>query len=255
MKVKINNQCPGCSKQYQSVIDVEPVQLAPVTKSNIFPMSNVFIYRITSEQIKHYLIDKARKYSPDIKMEVVPRFIEKKRKKPGEVHGAYASLRIAFSENIIEKNAENGWFGKIGESDNVRIINTIFQNFIKMYDYKKEDLKKIRNDYKKMEDLEETLGITESYLDDLIMFSTPRLIKTATGDNWVFFSAAAEKVIFDMLTISENNELPGRIVIQDIVQISRDSVEYLVYLYPDKLVQEDPSVRRILLGEEKAKRN
>lgn len=255
MRVKINNQCPGCNNQYSTLLDIEPVQLAPVTRGNIFPTSNIFIYEFTSEEIKRYLIDKARRYCPDIKMEVVPRFIEKKRKKPGEVHGAYASLRIAFSENVIEKNAENGWFGKIGESDNVRIINTIFQNFIKMYNYNKEDLKKIRNDYKKMEHLEETLGITENYLDDLIMFSTPRLIKSTTGASWVSFSAPAEKVIFDMLTISETNELPGRIVIQDIVQISKDSVEYLVHVYPGNLVKEDPSVRRILLGEEKAKTN
>ena len=253
MIVKVNTKCPSCNHVHQDSVPIEPIQLAPVNRSNLKPMSNIFEYHITSDQIKRYLIDKAKKYATEVRMEVVPRFIERKRKENSDRHAAYASLRIAFSENVIEKNEENGWFGKIGESENPRIIKSIFQNFIARFNYDRESLKKIRDSYKLMENLEDTLGITEEYLDDLIMFSVPRLQTATNGVRWVFFAASAEKVLMDMLTIAETGEAPGRIEIKDTIQISKDSVEYVVHVHSNKVVTEDPSVRRILLGEEKAK--
>lgn len=254
MKVRIKSVCEKCQQDQLTEVDITPLQLAPVNRANISPVTNVFVYRITSDAIKKYLIDKAQMYAPTVKMEVVPRFIQKKRRRPGEVNGGYASLRIAFSEQAILKNDQNGWFGKIGEnSSNPRIIKSIFQNFIQLFKYDRDELKKIRENYKLVEELEETLGITEAYLDDLIMFAMPRAITTVDKNTWVMFSAAAEKIIPEMLTVAATGEDPGRVVIQDVTQISKDSVEYLVHVYPDKIVSEDPSVRRILLGEEKIK--
>lgn len=254
MFVNVNGKCLKCGENLTLSANITPTQLAPVVRSNIKPTSSVFVYRITSDDVKKYLIEKAKHYAPDVKMEVVPRFIEKKKRKSNEPHRACASLRIAFSENVVEKNQENGWFGKIGQSDSVRIIKSIFQQFVQMYSYEKDGLKKIKNDYKCMEELEDALGITEAYLDDLILFSSPRVITIGShSSRWVVFAAAAEKVIQDMLTVAETGKSPGSIVIQDTIQISTDAVEYLVYVYPDRVVTEDPSVRRILLGEEKAK--
>ena len=58
-----------------------------------------------------------------------------------------------------------------------------------------------------------------------------------------------------MLTDVKTQELPGRMQIQDIHQISSDIVEFIVYVYPnDVKMTENPAVRQILLGNEKAKK-
>lgn len=254
MKVKASSKCPNCGTQLGTQLEIDPTQLAPIVRSNLRPSSSIMEYKFTSDEIKQYLIDKARRYVKDVQMEVVPRYCEKKRRRRGEARGSFASLRIAFSEDVIEKNAENGWFGKIGEGGNTRVVASLFKNFIQLFQYNKDNLKKIIDNYKYMEELEDTLGITEAYLKDLMMYATPRVVPTNNGGKtWVFFSAAAEKVIADMLTVVETGELPGVIEIHDIIPLSKESVQYVVYVHPGKDVQEDPTVRKILLGEEKAK--
>lgn len=252
MKVRIKTTCTNCQSPGECIVDLEPIQLAPVTRCNIPPVANVFEYRITSDQIERFLIDKAREFKIDVKIKVAPRYTESKRRKKGD-HGAYASLRIAFSEGVIERGADNGWFGKIGDNGNIRVIPSIFKEFINKYKYDRDDLKKIKNNYKLLEELEEGLGINESYLENLIEFANPRVINSTNDEPWVFIAAAAEKVIADMLTVAETNQMPGRIEIRDVVQISKESVMYIVNVHPGREVKEDPSVRRILLGEEKVK--
>ena len=39
-------------------------------------------------------------------MEVVPRYCERKRRRDSEPHRSYASLRIAFSDSVVEKNED-----------------------------------------------------------------------------------------------------------------------------------------------------
>lgn len=252
MRIRIKTTCPKCSSPGESLVELEPIQLAPVTRCNIPPAANVFEYRITSDQIERFLIDKARNFNLDVKIKVAPRFTESKRRKKGE-HGSYASLRIAFSEGVIERGADNGWFGKIGDSGNVTVIPSIFKEFINKYKYDRDDLKKIKNNYKMLEELEESLGINEAYLENLIEFANPRVINSTNNEPWVFIAAAAEKVLADMLTVAETNKMPGRLEIRDVIQISKESVMYVVNIHPGNEIKEDPSVRRILLGEEKVK--
>lgn len=254
MKVKASSKCPNCGTQLETQLEIDPTQLAPVVRSGLRPSSSISEYKFTSDEIKKYLIDKARRYVKDVQMEVVPRYCEKKRRRRGEARGSFASFRIAFSEDVIERE-DNGWFGKIGEGGNTRVVQSLFKNFIKIFQYNKDDLKKIIGNYKYMEELEDSLGITEAYMKDLMMYATPRVVPTnnGTGKTWVFFSAAAEKVIADMLTVVETGKLPGVIEIHDIIPLSKESVQYVVYVHPGSDVQEDPLVRKILLGEEKAK--
>lgn len=255
MEVNVNAKCPHCSKDLTASIVIDPVQLAPKVRGNLTPVSSVMIYKITSADIKKFLVDKARKYVPDVKMEVVPRYCERKKQRNNEPHGAYASLRIAFSENVIEKHDDMGWFAKIGESENVRLVKSIFEGFIRKYQYNRKDIDNWMNNYKSLEELEDSLGLTEAYLNDLKVFATPRAIKSTDNKTWVIFAAAAENVIKDMLTIDETNTPSGRICIQDVSQLSKDTVEFLVYVYPDDFTRENANVRKILLGEEKAKKN
>lgn len=254
MDVNVNIECPHCRKDLVANVALDPIQLAPKVRSGLKPVSSVMIYKITSADIKKFLVDKARKYVPDVKMEVVPRYCERKHQSKNEPHGSYASLRIAFSENVIQKNDDMGWYGKIGDTDHIRIVHTLFEGFIRRYQYNKKDIDGWMSNYKSLEELEDTLGITEAYLSDLKAFATPRAIASNTGDTWVIFAAAPETVIQDMLTIEDSNVPSGRISIQDVSQISKDSVEFLVYVYPGDFTKENTNVRRILLGEEKLKK-
>ena len=98
--------------------------------------------------------------------------------------------------------------------------------------------------------------MNEAYLNDLKMYATPQRILTTNNEPWIIFSAAAENVISDMLTDPTNNEPIGRIQIQDVYPISKDIVEFLIYIHPLEMkLKENPHVRQILLGEEKAKKN
>lgn len=255
MEVNVNAKCPHCQKDLVVTAGLDPVQLAPKVRGNIHPVSSVMIYKITSADIKSFLIDKARKYVPGVKMEVVPRYCERKKQRSNEPHGSYASLRIAFSDSVIEKNGDLGWYAKIGEGDGIRVVKSLFDGFIRKFQYNRKDIDEWMKNYKNLEELEDSLGITEAYLNDLRTFATPKAIKAVNGDTWVAFAAAPENVIKDMLTIDGENVPAGRICIQDVTQISKDTVEFLVYVYPEDFTRENTNVRKILLGEEKAKKN
>ena len=229
--------------------------LAPTVRGKLTPAENIYVYRVTSEEIKQFIIQKAKKYVPDVKVEVVPRYCERKRRKSTDPRRSYASLRIAFSNEVIEKNSDQGWFGKIGENgSNVRVVNSLFNNLIRMYQYNKKEIDSWLKSYKTLEELEETLGMTEAYINDLRMYATPQRIKS-NNEDWIIFSAATENVLTDMLTDVETGKVPGKMIIHDIFRISEDIVGFEIHLYPEnRVMKEDPHVRQILLGEEKAKK-
>lgn len=256
-KVNLSVNCPDCNKDFMVQADLTSADLAPTVRSKINPIGDILVYKITSEDIKQFIIQKSKKYVPDAKVEVVPRYCERKRRRDSEPHRSYASLRIAFSDSVVEKNEDAGWYGKIGENDgNVRIVPTLFKEIISRYQYNKKDIEGWMKNYKTLEDLEENLGMNEAYLNDLKMYATPQRILTTNNEPWIIFSAAAENVISDMLTDPTNNEPIGRIQIQDVYPISKDIVEFLIYIHPLEMkLKENPHVRQILLGEEKAKKN
>ena len=225
-------------------------------RSNIKPIGNITVYRISSEQIKQFITEKARQYVPDVRMTIVPRYCEKKRKNNNDPHRSYASLRIAFSENIIEKKQDLGWYGNIGETaNNVKLQEGIMKGLINKYQYNRKEIEAWLKNYKTLEELEEGLGMTEAYIRDLHMYSVPQRIKANGDESWIIFAAAAENVIEDMLTDKNTGKVPGRIQIQDVYPISKDIVEFVIYVHPAQMkVRENPHVRQILLGEEKPKK-
>lgn len=254
-EIKVNASCPSCNTSMNVSVDIDQSMLAPTVRGKLTPAENIYVYRVTSEEIKQFIIQKAKKYVPDVKVEVVPRYCERKRRKSTDPRRSYASLRIAFSNEIIEKNSDQGWFGKIGENgSNVRVVNSLFNNLIRMYQYNKKEIDSWLKSYKNLEELEETLGMTEAYINDLRMYATPQRIKS-NNEDWIIFSAAAENVLTDMLTDVETGKVPGKMIIHDIFPISKDIVEFVIHLYPEnRVMKEDPHVRQILLGEEKAKK-
>lgn len=256
--VKINSHCPHCTKDIFLPVPMpdKAVDLAPVVKSKITPVSSIFVYKITSEEIKQFILQMAREFVPDVDVKVAPRYCEKKRRKESDPRHSYASLRIAFSDNVVEKNADLGWYGKIGENTgNVRVVQSLMKGLIKKYQYDRKVIETWLKDYKLLEELEDGLGMTEAYIEDLRFYSSPRRIQSNTDESWIIFAAAAENVIQDMLTESGTDKVPGRIQIQDVVPISKEIVEFTVYLNPDEVkLRENPYLRQILLGEEKPKK-
>lgn len=254
--IALDVSCPDCKRNFRVQADVNPKLLAPNVRSKVQPVGSVLVYRINTDQMKEFIIQKSKSYCPDVKMEIVPRYCEKKRRKESDPHRSYASLRIAFSEHILEKKDDQGWFGKIGESpDSIRIIPSMFKNIIKLYQYDPKNIEEWTKSYKTMEELEDALGMNEAYINDLRQYSRPQRVTTSNGERWIIFAAAAENVLKDMLTDYKTNQVPGRIQIMDVYPISKENVEFLVYLYPEEIeYKEDPKVRAILLGEEKAKK-
>lgn len=254
-EIKLNASCPNCNTDMVLTADIDQNQLAPEVRGKLTPSENILVYHVSSEEIKQFIIQKAKKYVPDVKVEVVPRYCERKRRKSTDPRRSYASLRIAFSNEIVEKNTDQGWFGKIGENgSNVRVINSLFNNLIRKYQYNKKEIDGWLKSYKNLEELEETLGMTETYINDLKMYATPQRIKSGNED-WIIFSAAAENVLMDMLTEVGTDKVPGKMIIHDVYPISKDIVEFVIYLHPENIkMKEDPHVRQILLGEEKAKK-
>ncbi len=254
--IAIQATCPSCGETMKLGAEIDAATLAPEVHSKLRPTTSILEYRITTDMMKAFITAKAKKYSPDVKVDMVPRYVEKKRRHKSEPHKAYASLRIAFSEHILEKKDDLGWYGKIGESsDNLRIMPSMFQNIFSMYKYDVGQIESWMKSYKNMEELEEGLGITEEYLTELRAYAKPQRVFTENKEAWIIFSAAAENVIRDMLTDTTTQKLIGRMEIRDIYPISKDNVEFLVYIHQNEVsYKENPHVRQILTGEEKAKK-
>ena len=240
-------QCQNCKEEF-------PVTAPfPIVRSLIEPIGEIKVYRITSEEIKHFLIQKAKFFKPASRLELVVTYCEKKNSDP---HRGHASLRIAFSDDVIEKKAGAGWFDRMGEGEgNIRFIKDVFAGFIQKYQYDRKSLDDILSDYKKLEALENKLGITEQFIEDVKLYCTPRRITTATKESWIFFSARAEKVIEDMLENPETDSVRGRVDIDGrVFPINKDVVEFIVYVHPNETKSsENPLVRQLLLG--KGKKN
>lgn len=253
-KVKMN--CPYCKKEFAFALDSKMVP-TPNVRGGLKPASNILVYKITSEDMKKFITAKAHAIegNANCKVEVVPRYCEKKRRKDNEPHHSYASLRIAYSSDVLEEKDSLGFYGKIGESDsNIKFKPEILDSLVRKYQYRRDEIDSWLDSYKNMEALEDGLGMTEAYISDLRQFAVPQRITSNTGENWIIFAAAAENVIKDMLTEKETNKELGRIQIMDIYPISKDVVEFICYVHPAEVqLKENPYVRQILLGEEKIK--
>lgn len=268
--------CQQCGSDVLIRQELDPKMLAPTVRSELKPVDAIFEYKVTSEDVKRFIIDKAREYVPNVKMEVVPRYTERKRRDEREPHRSYASFFIGFSSEVIKNNQDYGWYGKIGESfENVMVIDKLWKDFIKRYQYNQDMINEWLKSYKKMEKLEEGLGITEQFLAELKQYRRPLGIRTNNREVWVFFMAAPEMILSDMFmkpeyVLDENGEYKldektkkpiivyrksaGRIEIKDIISISKDVIEYKIHLHPEEIVTKvNPHVLQILSGEDKKK--
>lgn len=258
-EVNFPAECPVCHEDITITAEVEPIQTAPeirAEKVGVKPVGSIFVYKITSDQMKQFITNKIKSEISDIKIDVVPCYTEKRKQKSNDPHKAYASLRIAFSEEGLETKTEDlGWFGRIGRNSTNMEYKTILKKLIDRYKYNRKEVEKWLDDYKTLERLEENLGINEKFINELLMYCTPQRIVSTNNQSWIIFAAAAENVIADMLKDYKTKKPVGRIQIADVFQISKDVVEFIVYLHPSEVkMKEDPHVRKILMGEEKARR-
>ena len=167
----IKTICPICGEKIKfdaefpdPIIENAATDMIPTpdVQGKLDPVGNILVYKISSEQMKDFIISKAREHVRDIRMTIVPRYCEKKRKNNSDPHRSYASLRIAFSENVIEKKEDLGWYGSIGESsNNVQIHHSIMNNLINKYQYNRKEIDAWLKNYKTLEELEENFGMTE----------------------------------------------------------------------------------------------
>ena len=256
--VKLMVECPSCHRLVDLATEftADPLMFAPKTRGEIDPVENILVYKFTSEDLKKFITDKTHGYTPNAQVEVVPLYCEKKHQRPGDIHRSYASLRIGFSTDILERNNEAGWYGQIGESSsNVAIIKDVKTNLIKLYQYNPKVVDKWLESYKTLETLEDCLGMTEAYIHEIKQYIIPKRITATNNKQWILFSAETEKVIKDFLTDEETDLLPGKMKIVDIYPIMKGVVQFIVHIYPHEVEsKEDPVVRKIMLGEEKPKK-
>ena len=247
---KIETKCPSCKKNLQ--VEITDEMLAPKVRSLLKPSSIIREYRITSNEIAEFIAQKAKFFRDDIRTEVAVRYCEKKK---NEQRRSYASFRIAFSEEVTEHKTNNGWFEKIGETESsVRIIHDVFVGMIEKYRFNKKDLDDILSNYKTLEKLENRLGMSEAYLNDVRHFAIPKRVPLDDGSKsaWIIFSARAEKIIEDMLENPDTNKVDGTVIIKDVIQVSKDNVEFVVHVNPNQFIMtENPYVREILFGDKK----
>lgn len=247
--------CPQCAKELVTTVEVDPIALAPEIRGGTKPTGVKYSYKISSEEIKKFIIQKAHQYVPDASLEITPRYCEKKQRKESEVHHSYASFMIAFSHHVIKNNGDGGWFQQIGETgDNVMLVDSLFNNMIRRWCYDPKYLNEWLNSYKKLEKLEDGFGMDEKFINDLKVFSKPRGIKTRNNDIWVFFMASPEAILQDYFSDVKSGNVAGKLEIRDIRLLSKDIIEYDITLDPNNIILTDnPHVRQILSGEEKIK--
>lgn len=259
-EVKIQAKCPKCAEELVLTTEYpsDPLELSPDVRGAKDPDGCIWKYRITSDELKRFITEKAKSYVPDVEVEVVPRYCEKKRRKDYDPHRSYASLRIAFSDHILEKGADLGWFGEIGRDGNdCKIVSSLLQGIIQRYGYSKKEVESWLKSYKILEDLEDAFGMTEAYINDINTYTTPRRILTSDSakSHIIIFSAAAENVIADYLTEVSTNKVPGKLKIVDVYPISQGVVEWVVHVDPSQqTTKENPYVRQLLMGDTKGKK-
>lgn len=235
--------CPNCNEE----IDVDVPDLTPNVRSKIKPVGTIQVYRITSEEIKEFLFQKARFYKPGAKMEVATFYCENKTK---EQQRGYAFFRIGFSNDFIETKSQRGWFEKAGEnSSNINFVEDILKEFIQRYQFSKKSLQELLGSYKNLEKLENRFGIRDDFIEDIMKYIIPQRVPTPNNESWIIFSARAEEIIRNMLEDEFTNAVGGELEIHEVHQVNKGLVEFIIYIHPKEMKsRENPYVRKILVG-------
>lgn len=247
--ISVAVKCPTCGEDITLGVNVSAVDCATPVRAGIRPAGNAFIYQITSDMIEKFIQQKASQFVPGIKVACAP--ITPKEKRAANSNKCYSFLKIAFSEAALDGNSAKNWYEKIGEAG-TRLVPELFNGVVQKYKFDREKVNNWLKNYQQLEYLEKFFGITTEMLETIKDACTPRSIKDKFGATWIWFAAAPEAIIMDMLGEVGEERPAGKVSIMDSTMIAKGQMRYTVYLYPDELpVQEDAYVRQILLGGEK----
>lgn len=235
-----------------------------VTRSTLEPSGTIDVYRITSDQIHAFLSQKVSRLVPTARAEVLPRYCERKKSNPRR---SYAAMIVALSSDTIEQD-DDPYADTLGiETENVRMVNSVHSTIIRKYGYDRQALKDILNDYRKLDELEEAFGMTESFVRELYKWSKPIAQKSPQSkETWIMFSARADAIIEDMLTpvtiwtpkdtskgvetFTHNADGPvGRMEIVSVTPINKESVEFIVYVHRNEFRPVENNELRKLLSQ------
>lgn len=251
-------KCVHCGKDFITKMEVEPAALAPNLRGDMRPAGINYEYNVSSDDIKAFIVKTAKQYVPDAHIEIVTRFCEKKKRKDNEPHRSYAAFKIGFSHHVLPNDGEDdSWFRQLGESgSNVMVVKDLWDHLINRWRYDPKFVDDWLKSYKRLEQLEDGLGITEAFINEIKEFNRPRGIKVpGTNDVWVTFMASPEKILNDFFSDPVTGKLAGRISVADIVQVSKppkEVVNYKIFMNPYQVeTTENPHVRQILSGNEK----
>lgn len=216
-----------------------------MNRANISANGQIDVYKITSDQMKTFIAAKAAAMQPGTKVEMTVDYWEKRKSIP---HRSYAMLKIAMSDDVIEKQFDDSWIIKVVDStSDIKFVKKIWDFIVKQYGYDRKDLEDSLDDYRKLDLLEESFGLTEDQIKQIIYYSTPRRMKTGSKESWIVFAARPDAVIRNMLTDPSTNKVEGRMEIVSIVPITKDTVEYTVYVHVNETESnENPEVRKLL---------
>lgn len=250
-EIKFEFNCPKCGTAAAVSATIDPISCAPDVRAALKPVGAAYIYQITSDQIENFIQQKARQFSPDIKVVCTP-ITTKEPKNPSarKDRKRYAFIKVAFSDAALEQ--KNGsWYEKIAES-NIRLIPDLFATVVAKYKYDRDTVSKWLKDYRFMEYLEAFFGITGDLLEEIKDGCIPKMLNGNDGSRWIYFAAAPEKVLMDMLSEVKKDSPVGRMEIVNTTVIAKGQIAYTVNVYPNEMpVSENAHVRSILMGDQK----
>ena len=245
-------------------------------RADINMASSINVYRITSDDIRIFLNQKAKQYVPAARVEILVEYCERKKSNPRR---SYAALVVGLSSNMMERHGETDTLRRMIETESDhRLLDDIFTNLVKRYQYDRENLQKILESYKLLDEFQLSFGMNEEFIKQLIYWTTPRRQELdKTKEVWTLFGARPDAIIYDMLeelniyepiqmeesklnkmSKEDREKLPtsahtmilprkGRMEIVQVTPITKGSVEFMIYLHSDDIqVNDNPDLRKLL---------
>lgn len=251
-EMKFGAVCPTCGTSMELSASVNPIECASPVRAGINPAGVAYIYQITSDQIESFIQRKARQFVPDIKVVCTP-ITPKEPKNPNARHERkrYAFIKVAFSDAALQQNNCASWYEKIAENG-IRMVPELFGKVVSKYKFDRDTVSKWLKDYRFMEYLEAFFGITGDILEEIKDGTVPKMINGNDGSRWIYFAAAPEKIIMDMLSEVGTESPAGRMEIVGTTVIAKGQISYTVNIYPNEIpIMENSHVRSILMGDQK----
>jgi hypothetical protein len=231
-KINFKTVCPKCQTKLSLDPNLEDVLPSPKLRSGHKPTSELLVYRESTETIRQFLIDKCRAYAPDVNIQLITRYSEKKSRKANEPHVSYAYFILCMTANEALAEESDDMYIRLGSEgrNNLSFISEIKKHIIDKYSWDYRWVHDTLNSYKDVEKLENQLGITPTMLAEIGKFCDPSIIKS-NNVAWVEVAISAEKVLNDMfMDMSTQKTIQYKII--DTRLISETNVEYLIHVDP-----------------------